>query len=71
MEVKKYWLQTDKRVRQDNTDAKAEETGGQEPEKITFTKEIKFNNVSYRYPNTDKFILKIWTLHLRQIPPLV
>ncbi len=35
-----------------------EEKPEQAVERIVFKDEIKFNNVSYRYPNTDKYILK-------------
>lgn len=35
-----------------------QEEPDQTVERVVFNEEIKFNNVSYRYPNTDKYILK-------------
>ncbi len=46
-----------KESKQEPAQTVQEEKGRQETGKAVFKEEIKFNNVSYRYPNTDKFIL--------------
>lgn len=50
-----------KRIKESVQDGARSEYGekpNHRAEKITFREEIRFHNVSYRYPNTDKFILK-------------
>lgn len=47
-----------KETEQDGGQSEYGEKTDQYGEKITFQEEIRFHNVSYRYPNTDKYILK-------------